>query len=150
MSAAPNDKGMTMRNVGRRTRFYGLLGIGLAGTVTGGAAFAQNLPPTTACPEAVASIATCYGIKHESGAYILAAMPKTWNGDLVVFAHGGPSLSPPTAKGSKSDLAKYAFAVQRGYGWVASSYRREGYGVAMAASSGRSSSSRWRRTATAA
>jgi hypothetical protein len=137
MSAAPNDKGMTMRNVGRRTPLYGLLGIGLAGTVTGGAVFcapvlAQNLPPTTACPDQVASIATCYGIKHDSGAYILAAMPKTWNGDLVVFAHGGPSLNPPTPNGSKSDLAKYAFAVQRGYGWVASSYRREGYGVAMA------------------
>ena len=121
-----------MQNVGRRTPLYGLLGIGLAGTVTGGAALAQNLPPTTACPEAVASIATCYGIKHESGAYILAAMPKTWNGDLVVFAHGGPSLNPPTPNGSKNDLAKYAFAVKRGYGWVASSYRREGYGVAMA------------------
>ena len=53
-------------------------------------------------------------------------------GDLVVFAHGGPSLAPPTANGSKADLAKYAVAVQRGFGWVASSYRREGYGVAMA------------------
>jgi hypothetical protein len=93
---------------------------------------AGALPETTACPEAIASIATCYGIKHESGAYILAAMPKTWNGDLVVFAHGGPSLVPPTANGSKADLTKYADAVQRGFGWVASSYRREGYGVAMA------------------
>jgi hypothetical protein len=126
-----------MRNVGRRTPLHGLLGIGVVGTVMGGAALstpalAQNPPPTTTCPEEVASIATCYGIKDESGAYILAAMPKNWNGDLVVFAHGGPSLAPPTPNGSKSDLAKYAFAVQRGYGWVASSYRREGYGVAMA------------------
>jgi hypothetical protein len=39
----------------------------------------------------------------------------------------------PTANGSKSDLNKYSFAVQRGFAWVASSYRREGYGVAMAA-----------------
>jgi hypothetical protein len=93
---------------------------------------AGALPETTACPEAIASIATCYGVKHESGAYILAAMPKTWNGDLVVFAHGGPSLVPPAANGSKADLAKYAVAVRRGFGWVASSYRREGYGVAMA------------------
>jgi hypothetical protein len=59
-------------------------------------------------------------------------MPKTWNGDLIVFAHGGPSLLPPTAASSKSDLDKYAYALKRGYGWVASSYRREGYGVAMA------------------
>jgi hypothetical protein len=59
-------------------------------------------------------------------------MPKTWNGDLVVFAHGGPSVVPPTANGSKADLTKYAIAVKRGFGWVASSYRREGYGVGMA------------------
>ena len=43
-----------------------------------------------------------------------------------------PRSTRRRANGSKSDLAKYAFAVQRGYGWVASSYRREGYGVAMA------------------
>jgi hypothetical protein len=93
---------------------------------------AAGLPEATACPEAIAGIATCYGVKHESGAYIFAAMPKTWNGDLVVFAHGGPSLAPPTPNGSKNDVTKYAFAVKRGFGWVASSYRREGYGVAMA------------------
>ncbi len=91
------------------------------------------LPETTACPETIASLATCYGIKHESGAFILAAMPKTWNGDLVVFAHGGPSMLPPNPNGSKADLTKYSVAVKRGFGWVASSYRREGYGVQMAA-----------------
>jgi hypothetical protein len=139
---------MTMRDFGRRAPLQGALGLATAGTLVGATlmgatligstligsvpALAQNLPPTTACPQEVANIATCYGLKHESGAFVLAAMPKTWNGDLVVFAHGGPSLNPPTPNGSKSDLAKYAFAVQRGYGWVASSYRREGYGVAMA------------------
>jgi hypothetical protein len=91
------------------------------------------LPDTTACPDAIAGIATCYAVKHETGAYITAAVPKTWNGNLVVFAHGGPSLLPPTATGSKTDLARFAYAVQRGFAWVASSYRREGYGVAMAA-----------------
>ncbi len=91
------------------------------------------LPDTTPCPEAIAAIASCYGVKHETGAYITAAVPKNWNGHLVVFAHGGPSLLPPTATGSKTDLDKYAYAVRRGFAWVASSYRREGYGVAMAA-----------------
>ena len=79
------------------------------------------------------AIATCYSAKLDTGAYVTAAMPKTWNGNLIVFAHGGPSLLPPTPNGSKSDLNKYAYAVQRGFGWVASSYRRAGYGVAMAA-----------------
>jgi hypothetical protein len=103
-----------------------------------GAAGAQGAqtavpPDTTACPEPIVDIATCYIAKHETGAYITAAMPKAWNGNLVVFAHGGPSLLPPTAIGSKADLNKYSYAVRQGFAWVASSYRREGYGVAMAA-----------------
>src|SRR5262245_43327040 len=90
-------------------------------------------PATVTCPAELAEIATCYGAKHASGAYLLAAMPKTWNGNLVVFAHGGPAVVPPTATTSNNDLAKYAIAVKLGYGWVASTYRREGYGVANAA-----------------
>jgi len=99
-------------------------------------AFAQGGAPfsdTTDCPKEVAAIATCYLAKHASGAYLLAALPTAWNGDLVVFAHGGPHVVAPTASTSKSDLAKYAITVERGFGWVASTYRREGYGVRMAA-----------------
>jgi hypothetical protein len=121
-----------MQHFGHLAPLGGLVAFMIGATPVLAQQAAGALPETTACPEAIASIATCYGIKHESGAYILAAMPKTWNGDLVVFAHGGPSLVPPTANGSKADLTKYADAVQRGFGWVASSYRREGYGVAMA------------------
>src|SRR5499427_3940859 len=98
-------------------------------------AFAQGSAPvsdTTDCPKEIAAIATCYSAKHPSGAYLLAAIPNIWNGHLVVFAHGGPAVVPPTANTSKIDLAKYAIAVERGFGWVASSYRREGYGVQMA------------------
>src|ERR1700683_5065971 len=85
-----------------------------------GAAMAQDkaaLPDTTACPEAIAGIATCYTARHETGAYITAALPKNWNGNLVVFAHGGPSLVPPTQNSSKSDLDKYSYAVRRGFAW---------------------------------
>jgi len=117
-------------------RYTGTAGFAVFALATAGAAMAQEkaaLPDTTACPESIAGIATCYTAKHETGAYITAAMPKNWNGNLVVFAHGGPSLVPPTANGSKSDLDKYSYAVRLGFGWVASSYRREGYGVAMAA-----------------
>src|SRR5262249_26410031 len=103
-----------------------------------GAAHAQEaakaaLPDTTQCPDVITEIATCYAARHASGAYLLAALPKSWNGNLVVFAHGGPAVAPPTANGSKPDLAKYSYAVKLGYAWVASSYRREGYGVGMAA-----------------
>ena len=93
----------------------------------------SNMLDTVACPKAVAEIATCYSARLESGAYVLAAMPKHWNRNLIVFAHGGPSLAPATVASSKGDLEKYAAEVERGFGWVASSYRREGYGIQMAA-----------------
>jgi hypothetical protein len=96
-------------------------------------ALAQALPQTTACPEAIAALATCYAAKQETGAYLLAAMPKNWNGNLIVFAHGGPAVVPPTANSSQGDLARAAFNVKRGFAWIASSYRHEGYGVQMAA-----------------
>jgi len=120
-------------------RYSALAGIGLLTFVmTSLPVFAQDglkvrLPDMTACPTAIADIATCYSAKHETGAYHLAAVPKNWNGNLVVFAHGGPAVVPPTASTSQNDLAKYSIAVKLGYAWVASSYRREGYGVRMAA-----------------
>src|SRR5262245_52884762 len=122
-----------MRSTLRSVRWAGLLLV--MASIMSGPALAQGSAPvsdTTECPKEVAAIATCYSAKHPSGAYLLAAIPNAWNGHLVVFAHGGPAVVPPTANTSKTDLAKYAIAVERGFGWVASSYRREGYGVQMA------------------
>ena len=108
--------------------------------ITGGTALAQDavrtaLPDTTPCPESVASIATCYTARHESGAYLYTVMPKNWNGNLVVFAHGGPTLTPPTATSGQRYMngVNTPVAVKRGFAWIGSSYRREGFGVAMAA-----------------
>ena len=91
-----------------------------------------GLPDTIACPEAVVQLATCYSTKLETGAYVTAAMPNRWNGNLVVFAHGGPQLEPANANSSKGDLAKYAVVIERGFAWVASTYSKPGYGVGMA------------------
>jgi hypothetical protein len=121
-----------------RAPFIKSAGLGiLALAMTGAAATAQEaakaaLPDTTSCPESIVAIATCYTAKQETGAYLLAAMPKNWNGNLIVFAHGGPDVAPPTATRSQADLVKYAVAVQRGFAWIATTYRREGYGIAMA------------------
>ena len=93
----------------------------------------RKLPDTTKCPEAIANEATCYSVKLPTGAYLLAAMPRNWNGNLIVFAHGGPHIVPPTATTSHTDLEKYAVGVKLGFAWIASTYRREGYGVLMAA-----------------
>jgi hypothetical protein len=125
-------------------RYSGSISLGLLGLAASAVlAIAQDgtpkegpkaaAPGTVACLAPVAEIATCYSERLASGAYVLAAMPKDWNGNLIVFGHGGPAVVPPTAASSLSDLAKYSFAVRQGYAWIASSYRREGYGVQMAA-----------------
>src|SRR5262245_55605465 len=126
-------RGDAMRSRLRTERWAGFWLVVMS--AVSGPALAQGSAPvseSTECPKEIAAIATCYSAKHPSGAYLLAAIPNVWNGDLVVFAHGGPSVVPPTANTSKADLAKYSIAVERGFGWVASSYRREGYGVQMA------------------
>src|SRR5258705_11390971 len=78
-------------------------------TVAAAAQEAQKaaLPDTPPCPEAMAVIATCYAAKHETGAYITAAVPNTWNGNLVVFAQGGPKPWPPHAVGAEAHISKY-------------------------------------------
>ena len=111
-------------------RIYLSLGvISVAVAVSIVPAHAQPAPSTIACPKDVADIATCYTAKLESGAYLLAAMPKSWNGNLIVFAHGGPGPIAPRATYSMGSLARYAIEVQRGFAWIASTYRYLGYGV---------------------
>ena len=92
----------------------------------------KPLPDTTKCPDTIANEATCYSARLATGAYLLAAMPRNWNGNLIVFAHGGPHIVPPTAATSQVDLDKYGIGVKLGFAWIASTYRREGYGVQMA------------------
>jgi len=126
-----------MRHIAQHIKSTGLACGALA--ITAGAVLGQNavraaLPDTAPCPESIATIATCYTARHETGAYLFAAMPKNWNGNLVVFAHGGPSRTPPTETSLQRNpsVIGSAVAVKRGFAWIASSYRREGFGVRMA------------------
>jgi hypothetical protein len=59
------------------------LAMGPLAAVAQGAAEAPKaaLPAVTACPPAVAEIATCYSEQLGSGGFVLAAMPKAWNGN---------------------------------------------------------------------
>jgi len=84
------------------------------------------------CPPALADKATCYTGREASGAYYTMAVPKRWNGSLVVHAHGGPAPSYDESS-STEDLAEWAVMVDQGYAWAGSSYRRGGYGIRMAA-----------------
>jgi len=90
-------------------------------------------PVSAPCPQALASTARCYGGKDANGAYYRIAIPKDWNGKLVVHAHGGPRTAAPKADDPDEDMARFSAMIRAGYAWIGSSYRRGGYGVRMAA-----------------
>ncbi|RKR86434.1 hypothetical protein BDK92_0660 [Micromonospora pisi] len=123
----------------RRRRPAGLAAC-LAGMVLGAltsapAAHADAVPPAPAtCPANLATKATCYTGQDGNGAYYTIAVPTRWNGSLVVHAHGGPDLGDASDPArSTEDLERWAVMVDEGYAWAGSSYRRGGYGTAMAA-----------------
>ncbi|RAS67377.1 hypothetical protein C8D87_103716 [Lentzea atacamensis] len=89
-------------------------------------------PTAAACPSILAGKARCYTGQETNGAYYTMAVPKRWNGSLVVHAHGGPDFSYDPSS-TTEDLARWAVMVDEGYAWAGSSYRRGGYGVRMAA-----------------
>jgi hypothetical protein len=76
---------------------------------------------------------TCLAGRDSAGAYYLIAMPKAWNGDLVLHAHGGPFLGAPTARRVSEDLQRWSIMPRLGYAWAASSYRQGGVAVTAAA-----------------
>ncbi|MEU3792883.1 hypothetical protein [Streptomyces fructofermentans] len=109
-----------------------LVGPGSASAAPGGPA--ADRPAVTACPAALADSATCYTGQDSHGAHYALAVPKKWNGSLVVHAHGGPDLGEGSDPGrSVGDLERWSVMVDEGYAWAGSSYRRGGYGTRMAA-----------------
>ncbi len=116
------------------------LGLCLAGVLAGTlaqapAAQARSAPPEPApCPAGLADNATCYTGTDANGAHYAIAVPKRWNGSLVVHAHGGPDLGDASDPArSVEDLERWQVVVDQGYAWAGSSYRRGGYGTRMAA-----------------
>ncbi|MEU3650583.1 DUF6351 family protein [Lentzea sp. NPDC034063] len=84
------------------------------------------------CPAPLAEKATCYTGQDANGAYFTMAVPKQWNKSLVVHSHGGPDFAYDQSS-TDEELERWAVMVDQGYAWAASSYRRGGYGVRMAA-----------------
>jgi len=93
----------------------GALMLALASASAAAQEKAANPPPAATCPEAVAAIATCYKTKLETGAYLLAAVPKNWNGNMIVFAHGGLAVMAQVENDSDDDLEKYSIGVRMGF-----------------------------------
>lgn len=90
-------------------------------------------PGEAECPATLQAVAHCYTGTDRHGATYWIAVPARWNGTLVMHAHGGPRLTPIRRDSEKPDLERFAVTVREGYAWAASSYRRPGYGVRMAA-----------------
>jgi alpha-beta hydrolase superfamily lysophospholipase len=110
-----------------RKAFIGLLACSLFAAP---AAWAQTQTP---CPAGLDAVAKCYTGADGNGAQYWIALPAQWNKTLVMHAHGGPRLALIERDSSLEDLERFAVTVRQGYAWAASSYRRPGYGVRMAA-----------------
>ena len=95
--------------------------------------FQEAAPTAAACPAAVPATARCLQGQDSAGAYYLIAMPQDWNGNLVLHAHGGPSLDAPTPERATEDLTRWAIAVKAGYAWAGSTFRQGGVEVRAAA-----------------
>ena len=138
------DSLRTLAHLPRRLRSGTQRRVGLAACIAGVVVGALTSAPTahadpdhpviTACPASLSGTATCYTGQDSNAAYYAIAIPKTWNGSLVVHAHGGPDLGDSSdPKRSIGDLDRWAVMVKEGYAWAGSSYRRGGYGTRMAA-----------------
>lgn len=82
------------------------------------------------CPQGLPSGASCFAGRDNNGAYYLIAIPKNWNNGLVLYDHGGPSLSPARPLTSAGSLgARQYELLQEGFAIAATSYRTGGWTV---------------------
>jgi alpha-beta hydrolase superfamily lysophospholipase len=88
---------------------------------------------TRACPEGLPAETRCLSGQDANGAWYWIAIPKAWNGSLVVHAHGGPRLRAPKPDDAVEDLKRFSVTVAEGFAWAGSNYRRSGFGVRSAA-----------------
>lgn len=111
----------------------GLTAALLAACAHQAAPVAEAAPQPQACPAGLGADIQCLGGQDSAGAFYLIAMPKAWNGHLVMHAHGGPFLGAPTAKRVAEDLQRWSIMPRAGYAWAASSFRQGGVAVTAAA-----------------
>jgi len=94
-------------------------------------------PQPRTCPGELPAGSRCFTGEDGLGGYYWMALPADWRpatGVLVVHAHGGPAdTGPARFDRGEEDLKRWAITVKEGHAWVASTYRRGGYGVSMAA-----------------
>ena len=94
---------------------------------------AEAAPQPQACPSGVPADTRCLGGQDSSGAFYLIALPKDWQGELVLHAHGGPFLGAPTMRRVEEDLQRWSIIPRAGYAWAGTSFRQGGVVVRPAA-----------------
>lgn len=94
---------------------------------------AEAAPAPVACPAGVPADTRCLAGTDTAGAMYLIAMPSSWNGTLVMHAHGGPALGAPKMERAVEDLQRWAITVKAGYAWAGSTFRQGGVAVRAAA-----------------
>ena len=94
----------------------------------------QTASPTAQpCPAEVAAGSQCKTGRDSAGAYYWLVMPPTWNGTLVVHAHGGPELGTPKRERATEDATRWAIWSRAGYAYAGSGFRQGGVAVRSAA-----------------
>ena len=93
----------------------------------------EATPAPVACPSGVLGRTRCLAGRDTAGAHYLIAVPESWNGVLVLHAHGGPALGPPQAARAAEDLQRWSVMVDAGYAWAGSTFRDGGVQVRAAA-----------------
>jgi hypothetical protein len=93
----------------------------------------EAAPQPHACPKEMPEGTRCLAGRDSAGAFYMAAIPQHWNGTLVLHAHGGPTLGPPSLARTEEDLQRWAIVVKAGYAWAGSSFHQGGVAVHAAA-----------------
>ncbi len=75
----------------------------------------------------------CLSGRDSAGAYYWFAVPPSWNGTLVVHAHGGPELGDPKADRVAADLSRWSVWTRMGYAYAGTGFHQGGVAVRSAA-----------------
>ena len=106
---------------------------GAVGATDGVVAATNDQPESAPCPAGQAPNTQCLRGRDSMGAHYWLAMPKQWNGTLVVHAHGGPELGTPKVQRPADDMTRWSIWTRAGFAYAGSGYRQGGVAVRSAA-----------------
>lgn len=93
-------------------------------------------PTPYECPHEIKDLPAetlCWRGQDETGAFYWIAKPKNWNGNLVLHAHGGPTLGKAKFERATEDFNRWSIWVRDGYAFATSTFRQGGVEVMAAA-----------------